>query len=93
MVIFYWILFVFIISSSALFILMGIDKSKAKKRQWRVPEKRLWILALAGGACGGAAGIKVFRHKTNYFRFCIGWPIIAVIQLLGLFALMWFYFP
>ncbi|WP_139377176.1 DUF1294 domain-containing protein [Halobacillus hunanensis] len=93
MVVFYWVLFVFILSSTALFILMGYDKSKARKRQWRVSEKRLWFLALTGGACGGAVGIKVFRHKANYSRFSIGWPIIAVIQLLGLFTLMWFYFP
>ncbi|MFD2926183.1 DUF1294 domain-containing protein [Halobacillus naozhouensis] len=89
----YWILFVFILSSTALFILMGYDKRKAKKGQWRVTEKRLWLFALMGGACGGVAGMRVFRHKLNYSRFRIGWSILAVIQLVGLLMLMWFYFP
>ena len=55
-----------------LFILMGIDKRAAKRKKWRIPERRLLTLGLIGGRIGGILGMLVFHHKTHrlYFIIC-----------------------
>ena len=53
-----------LICNSLLFVLMYVDKQKAVKRQWRIPEKTLLLLGLIGGGFGGLISMKVFRHKT-----------------------------
>jgi uncharacterized membrane protein YsdA (DUF1294 family) len=67
------------------FILMGIDKSRAKKRQFRISERTLWIVAICGGAVGSTIGMNVFRHKTKYRTFQIGMPFLVGLQLVILF--------
>ena len=47
----------------------------------RVPEKRLFFLALLGGACGGWLGMRVFRHKTRHRAFVWGFPLLSLAQL------------
>lgn len=63
------------------FALMGIDKWKAKRKAWRVPEKVLFLSALAGGSIGALAGMALFRHKTLHWSFRIGMPAILVLQV------------
>ena len=63
------------------FLLCGIDKWKAKKARWRIPEKTLFLSALLGGSIGLLLGMKVFRHKTKHKSFTIGVPTIFVLQL------------
>ena len=55
-----------------LFIFMGIDKRAAKRKKWRIPERRLLTLGLIGGGFGGILGMLVFHHKTHrvYFTIC-----------------------
>lgn len=55
-----------------LFLLMGIDKRAAKRKKWRIPERRLLILGIIGGRIGGILGMLVFHHKTHriYFTIC-----------------------
>ena len=65
----------------ALFAVMGIDKYKARKGLWRIPEKTLFGLAIAGGSIGGILGMQVFRHKTKHLSFKLGFPAILVAQL------------
>lgn len=64
-----------------LFAVMGIDKHKARKGLWRIPEKTLFGLAIAGGSIGGILGMQVFRHKTRHNSFKFGFPAILVLQL------------
>ena len=64
----------------AAFLLMGIDKAKAKKDAWRVPEKTLFLPGLLGGSLGGILGMRVFRHKTKHWYFRFGFPAILVLQ-------------
>ncbi|MEG1585418.1 MAG: DUF1294 domain-containing protein [Bacteroidales bacterium] len=64
------------------FILFGIDKRRARKNEWRIPEKHLFLCALAGGTPGAWAGMKVFRHKTKHFKFSTGIPVLLSCQLL-----------
>ena len=63
------------------FLLCGIDKWKAKKGRWRIPEKTLFLSALLGGSIGLLLGMKVFRHKTKHKSLTIGVPAILVLQL------------
>lgn len=63
------------------FLIMGIDKKKAKKGSWRVPEKTLFTLVILGGGIGGIAGMYVFRHKTKKMKFIIGFPLIIIMQI------------
>ncbi|WP_099158722.1 DUF1294 domain-containing protein [Virgibacillus ndiopensis] len=63
------------------FLLMGIDKQKAKKHIWRISEKTLWITAIIGGALGSFLGMKSFRHKTKHTLFRIGMPLLTILQL------------
>ncbi len=63
------------------FLLMLIDKQKAKKDRWRIPEKTLIIVALLGGSLGAIAGMKLFRHKTKHPKFSVGLPVILAVQV------------
>lgn len=64
------------------FLAMWIDKYKAKKGKWRIPEKTLIILSLVGGSIGSLCGMYTFRHKTKKMRFSIGIPAILIFQIL-----------
>lgn len=62
----------FLIMNIVTFIAYGIDKRKAVKNKWRIPEKTLLLLGLMFGSVGRLAGMKIFHHKTHkwYFWFC-----------------------
>lgn len=64
------------------FAIVAIDKHKAKKHMWRIPERTLFLLALLGGSPGVYSGMLMFRHKTRYWYFMIGIPAIFVAQLI-----------
>ncbi|NSL51532.1 DUF1294 domain-containing protein [Calidifontibacillus erzurumensis] len=64
------------------FLMMGIDKKRSQKSQWRVPEKRFWILGILGAGIGLYAGMKVYRHKTKHRAFTVGMPFIILLNLL-----------
>lgn len=64
------------------FVLMGVDKHKAKKKQWRIPEKTLFLSAILGGSIGALYGMHLFRHKTKHKSFVFGMPTILVVQML-----------
>ncbi|MCM1046918.1 MAG: DUF1294 domain-containing protein [Clostridiales bacterium] len=61
--------------------IMGIDKLKAKKRAWRVPESTLFVIALIGGSLGTTIGMFLFHHKTKHWYFRYGMPAILIIQV------------
>ena len=68
------------------FFAMGLDKHKAKKGKWRIPEKTLFLLAILGGSLGTTIGMHVFHHKTKHWYFKFGMPLIFVIQMILLFS-------
>ena len=78
------------VMSAVLFLTMGADKSRAKSHCRRIPEARLFLLALLGGAVGGTLGMWVFRHKTRHWYFAFGFPLLAAIQLYVLAAALLF---
>ena len=63
------------------FALMGVDKWKARRDAWRIPESTLWLFALLGGALGGTLAMQVFRHKTRHWYFRFGFPLLTVLQI------------
>ena len=63
------------------FFIYGIDKWKAKRNKWRVPEATLLMLAAIGGSVGALLGMFVFHHKTKHKKFLIGVPLILLAQL------------
>ena len=65
------------------FVLMGVDKRRAKQNAWRIPEKTLFLQAIFGGALGGVAGMRLFRHKTRHWYFKYGFPLLLLLQLAG----------
>ena len=62
-------------------VVYGVDKRRAKKGQWRISEKTLFLVALIGGSVGAIAGMYLFRHKTKHWYFRIGLPVILAAQL------------
>ena len=71
----------FVIMNIVGFAIMGIDKRKAIKRTFRIPEATLFIVALIGGSIGSILGMRVFRHKTRHWYFVIGMPAILILQI------------
>lgn len=63
------------------FLAMGLDKWKAKRDAWRIPEQTLMSLVLLGGGIGGIVGMYTFRHKTKKPRFFIGFPVILIVEI------------
>ena len=63
------------------FFLYGIDKWKAKRSKWRIPEITLLSIAVIGGSIGAWLGMKVWRHKTMHKKFKYGIPLILMIQI------------
>ena len=63
------------------FLAMFIDKHKAKRGAWRIPEKTLFIITLLGGGFGTIAGMYLFRHKTKKLYFTIGFPVILITEI------------
>lgn len=72
------------------FFLYGIDKWKAKRSKWRIPEMTLLSIAVIGGSVGAWIGMKVWHHKTMHKKFKYGVPLILVAQV-TLVALAWYY--
>jgi uncharacterized membrane protein YsdA (DUF1294 family) len=62
--------------------IMGEDKSRAKKHQYRISENTLWLVALFGGGVGTTIGMQVFRHKTKHLTFKIGFPFLALAEFI-----------
>ena len=63
------------------YAIMGVDKAKAKKHAWRIPEATLFSVAILGGSVGCILGMFHFRHKTKHWYFVVGMPLIFFIQL------------
>lgn len=63
------------------FILMLVDKFKAKKNLWRIPEATLMAVAAIGGSVGSLIGMYTVRHKTKHPKFTVGIPLILAAQV------------
>lgn len=84
----YIIIFYLLIINITGFTSMGIDKRKAIKHLWRIPEKTLFTIALLGGSIGSSIGMYTFRHKTQHKSFVIGIPSIVIVQVAIIILIM-----
>ncbi len=75
------LLYYLIAINAITFITYGIDKWKARKNKWRIPESTLLLLAVFGGSIGAFLGMRVWRHKTMHKKFKYGIPSILVLQI------------
>ena len=69
------------------FLSMGIDKFKAKKQLWRIPENTLLLISFIGGSIGSFVGMKLFHHKTLHPQFKYGIPCLLVINIIMIYFL------
>lgn len=86
-----WIGLWILLLSMADYVLMGVDKWKARRGAWRVPEKTFFLVAILGGTPGAILGMWTFHHKTRHWYFKWGLPAILVAQVaLGIWLFqMW----
>lgn len=73
------------------FMTMGVDKRRAIKHLWRIPEKRLWIFAWLGGGLGLWLGMVLFHHKSRRLNFRLGFPFFTIIHLAFIYGLIRFF--
>jgi uncharacterized membrane protein YsdA (DUF1294 family) len=80
-----YFMFYLVIVNIVSFAIMGIDKSRAKRKAWRIPERILFLFAIIGGSIGSILGMYYFRHKTKHPKFVFGYWIILFIQFVFYF--------
>jgi len=79
-----------LIISLITFIAFAIDKKKARRGEWRIPESTLMWLAAFGGSIAALVAMQVLRHKTQHKKFYLGIPAILFVQV-GLIAVYFIY--
>lgn len=83
------VVLIYLLTINALgFLLMTVDKYKARKNLWRIPESTLMTIALIGGSIGSLMGMYTVRHKTKHLKFTLGIPVILVLQIVVVFWLL-----
>jgi len=71
---------VLVVKNAAAFLLMGIDKKRAKRGEWRIKEKTLFLVTALFGGLGGTLGMFLLRHKTKHWYFRLGFPALLIVQ-------------
>lgn len=82
----YQILFLYLLGINLLgFLSMGMDKHRAIRNRWRIPESTLLLFAILFGSIGSYLGMQVFHHKTRHRKFFVGIPVIFCLQVVSVF--------
>ena len=84
------ILLYLLIINAVGFLLMLVDKLKAKKNLWRIPEATLMTIAALGGSIGSLIGMYTVGHKTKHLKFTLGIPLILAVQIAAVIAAVYF---
>jgi uncharacterized membrane protein YsdA (DUF1294 family) len=80
------LLLIYLIFANLLsFLLMGLDKYKARKRLWRIKESTIFLTSVIGGSLGSLLGMFLFHHKTKHTKFIIGMPVILIVHISVMF--------
>jgi uncharacterized membrane protein YsdA (DUF1294 family) len=79
----YFVIYLLVINIVT-FLVMGIDKWKAKRGSWRIQESALFTFVIFGGGIGGILGMIIFHHKTKKIKFQIGFPLILILEIIGI---------
>ena len=70
-----------VILNAAGLLLMLIDKRRAQRKLWRIPEATLMAVAILGGSIGMLFGMQAFHHKTKHPLFSVGIPLLMALHL------------
>ncbi len=81
-----------IVISIISFVLPIVDKKKAKKGQWRIKERTLFLFSALGGSLAMYLSMVLFRHKTKHKSFMIGIPVIFFVQMAIVVAVWYLFF-
>ena len=85
-----YLLYYLVLINVAAFLFMLVDKRKAIRKRWRIPERVLLGLSFIGGSLGGLLAMQLFRHKTKHLQFSIGIPVMLVLHIvLGVVAYLY----
>ena len=79
-----YILYAYVAINLVVFLLYGIDKRKAKRDAWRIPEKVLLFSAVFG-IIGALLGMSVFHHKIRKKKFYLLLPLILILEAIAFF--------
>jgi len=83
-------LYYYLISINLIALLLYcVDKKRAIKQKYRIPEKYLFLVAIVGGSVGSILGIYLFRHKTKRYNFTLGIPLLLVMQIVLYYSFIW----
>ena len=64
-----------------LYFAMVLDKKRALKDGWRIPEKKLYLLAVLGGGIGGLIAMVTKHHKNKHLDFILVYTITAILHM------------
>ena len=77
---FFFLFYGLILLNLVTFVLFALDKRKAVRGKWRIPEALLLILSVLGGSMGALMAMSLFRHKTQKKLFSIGIPLVFILH-------------
>ena len=63
-------------------ILTAVDKRRARRGVWRIPESRLLLFGFLGGAFGEWLTMLLIRHKTKHLKFMLCLPLFFTLHTL-----------
>lgn len=64
------------------YVVFAVDKKRAIRGAWRIPEATLLGLSVVGGSIGGILAMRICRHKTRHMSFTVGLPLILILQVM-----------
>ena len=69
-----------ILANLAAFALFAVDKRRAQRKMWRIPESALLWAAALGGSLGALLGMHLLHHKTKHPKFYILIPTLFLLH-------------
>ena len=78
----------YVIINIVLYVTMVIDKKRAIKDQWRIPEKNMYLMAVLGGGFGGLVAMVFKRHKNRHMDFILVFTMTSILHILAAFLLI-----
>jgi uncharacterized membrane protein YsdA (DUF1294 family) len=76
-----WAIYYFAAVNVLAFLVYGFDKGRARANARRISERTLILIAAIGGSVGALLAMQLFRHKTRKVKFCIGVPVLLIVQI------------